>query len=268
MKFYVKSVMFIFYVSAHLSVNAFWSELIDTCKAKINNTSDVIVHKEFKNAKQLELHNINGSIVINSWKQDSIAIEIITTCSSNAYKEIKIDTELIDKTVKIHTIFTDEKIKGSVIFNILVPTLTDLAIFTKQGDLIIKDVRGNQDLVTLNGNITLINPHATIHAKTHDGNITVRTNSIEPNQEFFLESGKGDIVMHTTTALQAYVNAKALQGKVICQIPIALDSKTTCLNADAWKNFRQQAQGTIGQPLSKLTCIAHDGSIEIAPYLS
>ena len=73
--------------------------------------------------------------------------------------------------------------------------------------------------------------------------------------------------MHTTSALQTYIHACALQGKVISQIPITLDSKTTLLNADAWKSFRQQAQGTIGQPLSKLTCIAHHGSIEILPYM-
>jgi hypothetical protein len=267
MRFYQFFFVVIFFVSSSLSIDAFWSKWADAITAKISNSTDVIVHKEFKKAKQLELHNTTGTIVINSWKQDSIAIEIITSCPQTSHKAIKIDTQQLEETVIVHTIFTDEKIKGSVVFNILLPAHTDLAIFTKQGDIIIKDVHGCMNLETLHGTMTLINPHTTLDAKAHEGNIIIRTDSILADKEFNLESGKGDIEIYTTSALQTYLHASAPQGKVLSQIPITLESKTTQLNADAWKNFRQSAQGTIGQPLSKLNIMAHNGSISIMPYL-
>jgi hypothetical protein len=92
-----------------LQVNAFWSKWFDTIAAKINNITDVILHKEFHKAKKLELHNETGSIVINSWKQDSIAIEVITSCPESTHRDIKIDMECLDEIIKIHTIFKDEK---------------------------------------------------------------------------------------------------------------------------------------------------------------
>ncbi len=266
MKFYQLCIAIIPCLYFNLQVDAFWPKWVDTITAKINNT-DIIVHKEFDNAKQLELHNINGTIVINSWKQNSIALEIITSCPQASQKDIKIDMQHIDEIVRIHTNFVDEKIKGTVIFNILLPKDVDLAIFTKQGDIIIKDVEGSMNLETFQGSIKLINPHANLEAKTHHGNITIRTNAIKLDHTFTLESGKGDIEMYTNPLLETYINASALQGKVISQIPITLESKTTLLNADAWKNFRQSVQGTIGKPLSKLYLIAHNGSISIMPYI-
>jgi hypothetical protein len=48
-----------------LQVDAFWPKWVDTLAAKINNTTDVIVQKEFHKVKRLELSNENGTIVIN-----------------------------------------------------------------------------------------------------------------------------------------------------------------------------------------------------------
>ena len=266
MKFYQLFFIIITGVSSSLHIDAFWSKWVDTITAKFNYTTDVIVHKEFKKAKQLELYNTIGTIVINSWKQDFIAIEMIESCPQTFHKDIKIDAQQVEDVVTIHTIFIDEKIKGTVIFNILLPKNIDLTIFTKQGDIIIKDVNGSMNLETLVGNIKIVNPHRDVDVKAHDGNIILHTDSIAADQTFTLESGKGTIEIYTTPALQTYIHASALQGKVISQIPITLESTTTQLNAQAWKNFRQYVQGTIGQPISKLNLIAHNGSISIMSY--
>lgn len=266
MKFYQLSMMITFLLYS-LQIDAFWSQWFNTITAKINNTTDVIVHKEFHNAKRLELNNETGTIVINSWKQDSIAIEVITSCPETSHKNIKIDMECIHDVIKIHTIFIDENIKASVIFNILLPKNTDVIINTKQGDIVIKDVNCKLDLTTLDGHIKLINPHDSLQAKTENGNILIRTDSIENSKTFNLTAEKGNVEIYTTQAINTYVQASALQDKILSDIPITLDSYTTILNADAWKHFRQSVHGSIGDPLSKLNITAHDGSISIMPYM-
>src|SRR3989339_175898 len=183
MKFY-RLLSIIACLLCSLQVDAFWPAWVENLASKISNTSDVIIHKEFKHAQRLELSNENGPVVINSWKQNSIAIEIITSCAQASHKDIKIDMVCIDDVIKIHTIFKDEKLKGTVVFNILLPKNIDIVISSKQGDIIIKDIIGDLNLETCNGTIKLINPHDTLRAKTGHGDILIRTDSIEHGKQF------------------------------------------------------------------------------------
>lgn len=266
MKFYCLLSIMIASLPLPLQAQGFIPKWIDTLTSKFNNTTDVITHKEFKHAQQLQLHNMIGSIVINSWKQDSIAIEIIESGSHQFHKNIKIDMEQIEDLIKIHTIFLDEALKGSVIFNILLPDYVDLAIFTQQGEITIKDIHGSIDIQTLQGSITLHNTDGNVDAQTRDGNIVMRTQTIQPDKKCTLASGKGNVELSTTTMLQTSINAQALAGKVQSQIPVTLASQTTELNPAAWKKFQQSVQGTIGNPQAELNIVAYQGSITITNH--
>jgi len=266
MKFYQLS-MIITFLCYGLQVDAFWSKLVNNISTRINNTTDTIQHKEFSQAKHLELNNHNGTIIINSWKQNSIAVEVVTSCSESLHKDIKVTMEQIKDVVKVHTVFTDDTTKGSVVFNILLPKNTNLTITTKQGDIIIKDVNSEMNLETLEGNIKLVNPHDSLQARTENGNILIRTDSIESSKEFNVTSDKGNVEIYTTQAINTSLHASALQGKIISDLPITLDSKTTVLNAEAWKKFRQAVHGIIGEPESILNITTHNGSITIMPYM-
>jgi len=265
-KFYQSCIIVTFLLNS-FQVDAFWSKFVNNLTTKINGVTDVILHKEFTQAQELEIHNQTGTIVINSWKQNSIAIEVIISCPESSHKDIKIDMECIDEVIKIHTNFIDEKLKASIVFNILLPSNIDIMITTKQGDIIIKDVNSYLDLKTLQGDIKLVNPHNDVIATTVCGNILIRTDSIDASKLFSLISNKGDIEIYTTPIINSHVSATALQGKIISDLPITLDSQTTLLNAEAWKNFRQIVHGSIGNPTSQLTMIADNGSISIMPYI-
>ena len=266
MKFYNFSLT-IMLLSSTVSINSFWNKWVDTLSAKINNSTELIMHKEFPKAQRIEINNEQGSIVINSWKQDIIAIEVITTSSESCLKDIKVDMELIDNSVKIHTIFIDPKIKGSVVFNILVPHNIDITLTTKQGDIVVKDINGKLNLETTCGDIKLLNPAQNVQAKSTHGSIIIRTDKIEPKKEFNLETDKGNIEFYATATINTNIQASALNGKVTSELPITLVSKTTKLDAAAWKEFRQCVQGTLGtNPTATLNMIAHNGSISILPY--
>lgn len=267
MKFYSIHRIILPCLLASFQVDAVWPKWIDTIASKMSNTTDVIVHKEFTKVHRLELNNECGTIVINSWKQDSVAIEAIISCPQPAHKDIKVDMECIDHILQIHTIFTDEKIKGNVVFNILLPKHIDVIIGTKQGDIIIKDMHSDLNLETCSGTIKLINPHDTLKAKTGDGNILIRTDCIEKSKQFNIIADKGDIELYTTPAINTYLHATALQGKVTSELSITLDSTTTTLDAQAWKNFKQNVHGILGEPLSQLNITAHNGSVAIMPYM-
>jgi hypothetical protein len=247
--------------------HAFWSNIANSLYTKINNITDVIIHKEFDQAKRLELSNENGTIIVNSWQQNTIAIEVIISSTENFHKEIKVDMESLHGVIKVHTIFSEPKIKGSVDFNILLPKNVDLHILTKQGDIIVKDVDSTLKLETLDGDIKVTNPHNSMKARTEYGNIFVRTDAISKNHEFHLTSDKGNIEMYIMETLNTTLQAQAPQGKITSDIFITLDSQTTLLNQEAWKMFKQSVQGTIGESESKLHITAYNGSIAFLPYM-
>lgn len=247
-------------------MHSFWNKWVDTVVTKINNTTELIMHKEFPKAQLISINNEQGAVIINSWKQKTIALEIITTAPQATIKDIKIDIEYIDNSIKIHTTFLDPKIKGSVLFNILVPHDTNVTVHTKQGDIVVKDVYGTLELATDTGNIKLLNPRHNLQAQTGNGSISIRTDSIEADKVCNLETDKGNIEFYTTTTINTHVHACAAQGKITSDIPITLTSKTTKLDAAAWKEFRQTINGSIGTPTSILHMTAHNGCIAILPY--
>ncbi len=248
-------------------IHPFWSNIANSLYTKINNITDVIIHKEFDQAKRLELYNENGTIIINSWQQNTIAIEVIISSTETYHKEIKVDIESLHEVIKIHTIFTEPKVKGSIDFNILLPKNVDLHVLTKQGDIIIKDLDSILKLETLHGDIKITNPHKSIKARSECGNIFIRTDAILHDHEFHLTCDKGNIELYTMETLNTIVQAQAPQGKIISDVFITLDSQTTLLNQDVWKRFKQYVQGVIGEAESKLHITAYNGSIAFLPYM-
>lgn len=265
MKFYQLS-MIIACLSCNFQADASWTKFVDAVNSKFSSITDEIVHKEFTSAKRLEISNETGSILINSWKQNFIAIEAIVSCSSNMHKQIKVAMESANDTVFIKTLFADDKTKGTIIFNILLPEHIDLALTTKQGDIVIKDVFGALDVKTLQGNVTITNPCTNLKAHTEQGSITIHTHLIQPNHQFEISSTKGDINIYSTPTINVDLQAHAPQGKVTSQIPVSLHSTTTLLNHQAWKHFKQYVHGAIAEPLSRLYIRANQGSIAIMQY--
>jgi len=254
-------------LSFSLQIHCFWNKVVDTISSKINSNTEIVIHKEFACADKIELCNEQGTIIVNSWKQKSIAVEVIICTTEMYQKNIKIDMELIDGIVKIHTIFIDPKIKGSVTFNILLPSTIPVDMITRQGDIIIKDIDAQIHAVTLSGDIKLVNPHYDIVAKSSMGNIFIRTDHIEPAKNIELTCDKGNIEIYTTENMNCGITLSALHGKVISELPIKLDSITTTLNQVAWNRFKQCVHGAIGLPQSQVQCTTHNGLITILPYM-
>jgi len=266
MKFYTLPIIVTLLFST-MQADVFWSKLSDTISSKIKNSRELVIHKEFSTAQRLEINNEHGNIIINSWKQKTIAIEAIINRNETAAKNVTVDIESIDEVIKILTKFSDPKLKATVNFNILLPTDIAIKIITKSGDIVIKDVNNSLDIQTSSGDIKLANLHNNITAITKSGNIFFRTLEIENGKEVELITNKGNIEFCTIPNINCNLNASALQGKVISDIPITLDSKTTLLNQESWNKHKQVVDGRIGQSDSQVTIIADHGTISIMSYI-
>lgn len=260
------SISLFFLLSHHISYGL-WPDWLDTIVSKLYNTTDLIVHKEFYDIDNFYLDNHHGPIVIHSWKQNYIALEIISTCADQAHKYNKISYAVDNKNLIIQTTLADEKIKCSVTFNILAPENMHMFIKTGQSDISINDVSGSINAMTKYGNIKLINPYQPNEITTNHGSITIRTEKISPTAVPHIVCDKGSIFLYTTPSIRVKIQAQALQGTVTSQIPITITPITTQLNQQAWKRFRQEVTGFICEPLAHLTMTARQGSIFIAPYL-
>ena len=265
-KIYSLSLLILFtFATTHTKPS--WPKWLDGISEIFTHNTDNIIHKEFSKASRMELFNENGAIIINSWQQNSIAVEIIVKATESCQKSITIDTKEEDGIVKLQTMFADDKTKGTVTYNILVPKDTDIKLLTKQGNIVVKNIAGNIDAETENGKIKVINAHNNVTLKALYGDISMRTNKILAGKEVYVTTEKGTIKMCLTESVNSTISATAPSGKVTSEVPITLDKKKTTLNPKAWKAFKQEASGSLGKPESSIIATNHCGSIIIMPYI-
>lgn len=241
-------------------------KFFDKVISKFSKTVEESSQEEFLKIKKIELLNQNGSIIITSWEQKTVALEVIKKGSEENLKDIKIDKQIIDDILQINNI-TDPSIKHDVCFNILVPTNISLKLATQSGIILISQVEGPIEAENDNGHIKIKNCNNNIKAETAQGNISLKTTSIKKKKEISLHTKKGSIKVYLHQDIDVEIDAKAPHGKVSSELEISLYPFTTKLNPKAWSDFKKQAHGVIGTNKDSTVYATTDhGSITIMPY--
>lgn len=244
-----------------------FNKFFDTVVSKFKRSKEDIIQKNFTDIQRIELLNTSGDIIITSWKQKTVAIEIIKKVYDETTEKVQVQCHPVEGILQIKTILTDPKIQGEVTYNILTPQNTELKIATKDGNIIIKDIQETIDAYTKYGFIKVRNSQKTTKLISEHGNISFKSNHIKKSSDINISTEKGNITLYLAQDIHLLIDAFAPHGKVTSEVPILLNKKLTTLNPQAWKLFKQEAKGTIGQPDATLSATTHNGSITILPYV-
>lgn len=241
-------------------------KFFDKVLSKFSRTVEESSQEEFVNIKKIELLNQEGDIIITSWEQKSVALEIIKESSEDDLSKIKIEKKVVDKILQIENV-TSEDIKHKVCFNLLVPVNTNLKLSTQAGIILISNVKGKIEAINQTGNIKIKNCNNTVKGETQQGNISVKSSKMQEDTSISLYTKKGSIKIYLNQNINAEIDAHAPHGKVSSALDIQLHSFKTQLHPKAWSDFKKQAHGIIG---TKDTCsigaTTDHGSINIIPY--
>jgi DUF4097 and DUF4098 domain-containing protein YvlB len=200
---------------------------------------------------RIELRNISGTIVVESWNKDEIRLS--ATCES---KHALVLPRQIDQNLVIN-VMSDNRGKGDVgdiNFKLQVPVNSSVDLETKRGNITVSNIRSDlvRAHVSLEGDIELTNIHASnVVAQNVTGNIFFEGEfSLGGNYEF--KSSKGDITIR-------------IPGNSNFRLVAASSSRKIALN-DFWNNkFKSQdgrrVVGDVGDGRSSVSVTNFSGQI-------
>jgi len=184
----------------------------------------------------------DGDVEVATGSSQEVAVRVI----SHGWKindELKINGTQSGNRVEIKLHRNNKVCFGfcfqSIRVEIRVPRESDLDLHSGDGNLNVKEVRGNLQLETNDGDIRVNDVEGLLHANTHDGNVDVegrfamlnvrtgdgnidaRVNASEsPQPGWTLRSGDGNIRLELPGDFAADLDAHSGDGSVRVDIPI------------------------------------------------
>lgn len=263
-------------------------------------------HKEFPadSIKTVTIENIDGPITIKTgWKKNSLFLKATKRSKKQEHiSGIKVAVNRTKKNNKllIKSNYSNKKIRGSVEYELIVPSKISVQLKTINGDIFVNDSDGPIHALAKNGNITIMNAKNTVHAKTtkkgniiientcapiqataHYGNITidkacssiianttkgkvhVDCKNVPSTSIVKLESKSGSIVLALPTQVNASIKGQTNHGTLFSDHYITLKPYATKLNSSAWNRFKKEVNGTLGSGEATILLRSNYGNVKI-----
>jgi DUF4097 and DUF4098 domain-containing protein YvlB len=228
--------------------------------------SQKIIHKEYKEVETINITHTSGDIIIQTWKQKSVALEIVHEGSEEFIEKSHVSVQQFDQALNITN---DLKSKSSnyTDLHIIIPETTAVTINLENGDINISQSNGNLDLYTEQGDIQINQGENSLAAKTSKGNITLYREKNNHGAKIALTAEKGNLFLYTTETSNLDISAQTLKGKVTSTIPLTLHPITIELNSKNISELERNVSGFIGKALFKTELFCYTGNIQIEPYI-
>lgn len=212
------------------------------------------------------IENIQGPILVKTWNSDKVAITAIIEAKEEDLPLINIDTSIKSDQALIKTKYsTESKLKATIRYTVMIPETCKLKITTQQGDIKIKQVKGSISAETP-GLIEIQEAENSVDAQTTYGQIHVHYKRLPLNSMVSLSSVNGSINLSLPSTTQAYLQADTEHGTITTEQEITLKPRIVRLDNQAWKLFKREVRGTIGNGGSKIKIISKSGNIKLLEY--
>lgn len=197
---------------------------------KENFEEKIIKKFPFNKGNHIKITNINGNIKVKGTDSMFVKMEIIKSVKAKnlseakkVFKNISIEFKKTTKGMVVKTKLP-KKEKTKVNYNLTVPDFTDIVLKTVNGEIRVKNIKGNIDIKTTNGKIKLekIVPYK-IALNTVNGDIKVKIDEIRENYYINISTVNGDIVLYLPSKKEISIYAKTINGRIKSKIPVILN---------------------------------------------
>lgn len=230
-------------------------------------------------------HELPGSINLQGWRQNHIAV----TIHKHAYSKDDAERIQVTLTQTEHGVITlkiaergELRKHARVDITVHIPqqigtTITaknavfiaeahgTMRIKTEQGNITTENTRGNLHLETEKGDITIADTRGAVHAHTKYGSITIT----ESYNSITAETARGSLDVYATRvpstaridlrtqkrgaitlalpeSAQAHIIADTTRGVITSDLLVTVESYTTVLNSGVYQDLQRHTRGTIG----------------------
>ncbi len=229
---------------------------------------------------ELEANTVNGGITVKGKDIEQCDITATLETRGDTVEEarelsgkIELKLEKSDKGL-VFRIEKPKNVKHNRVYvklDVTTPRETDLVLGSVNGNIVIKNIKGDLTTKTVNGNLTTHGQFGKVRASTVNG--TIKCDTISSDADVSTVNGSvkarldesnnvcnikistvnGGIDLDVSDGLSAKVDASVLNGSVHCDVPITVQGKIS----------RKKLKGTIGDGKGRLKLSTLNGSINI-----
>lgn len=173
-----------------------------------------------------------------------------------------------DKTVTLETIEKDADTSIQLDYIISVPqSLKKIIVQGRSCDVHASGLDADYEVANDNGKITLQQARKKVKAVVgQSGTIEIEHESLPETESIFVQNMNGDVIISLPKNVNATLKATTLKGEVASNIPVTLESRTTVLSKESWKNMQREATGMLGSGGAPITIDVTKGNITINGY--
>lgn len=244
-------------------------------------------------------NNIGNICIKTEWNQNKVFVTATKKASS---KELLQNIEISERTTP-HVIVLEtqhkDAAKGRIDYTLIVPHKTTLNLATNQGNITVQEANGRLTATSEKGNIEINNSSEiviattstgsiaincaqgkvqasaqkgdititdavnSVFAKTEHGRINMKSKQVPSLSKIKLATSSGPIEIQLPAQVNANLKANTQRGTIVSQLPITLKPYTTTLDAHAWRQFKEQVNGTFGTGNAQIILHTKRGHIKI-----
>lgn len=220
---------------------------------------------------KIEVHNMNGAIIIAKWEGDSVKVHALkkTRRGKRELEKVRIDVRT-DGALVIETVYVEGDANVSVDYEVRVPgdvvvghitnsngrievegAKGDATATTSNGRVEIKNVDGYVSAMTSNGRINILGTTGVLKAETSNGSIRVEISDVKG--DCTVATSNGSIELYVSSNLNADLEMRTTNGEVsIHDVEIAASESSS-----------ERMRGRIGSGGNRMIVTTSNGDVDL-----
>jgi hypothetical protein len=179
-----------------------------------------------------ELENVNGSITLRSWTQDSVRVEAQRAAvNEEMLEDIEIVIEGEGSAVRVRTRYPRRKSwfmagnRGKVDYEVTVPRGSEVRLKTVNGHVDVEGLEGDLRAESVNGGLDLAELGGEVRAETVNGAIHAGFSRVPADAHYRFNTVNGGIDVSLPEGTGGRLKAATVNGGIGCELPLDVTTK-------------------------------------------
>jgi DUF4097 and DUF4098 domain-containing protein YvlB len=214
--------------------------------------------RAFKPGGTFRLENVNGTVTIETWDQESVLIEADKAANSEkALDAIEIEIDGENDWVEVKTRHPRSRSffgsGGKVDYHIKLPVLASVQVETVNGRLDVDGIQGQVRASTVNGSVAISDVSGEMEGSTVNGSIEAHYSVVDPDGRLRFSTTNGSVTLYLPSDASGEFEASTVNGRIKTDFPFDVTGKIG----------RRRLQGRLGDGKGTFDISTVNGSVSI-----
>ena len=186
--------------------------------------------RPFEAGGTFRLENVNGTVTIESWDQDSVYIEAEKAANSeDALESIEVEIDGEGDWVEVKTRLPRSRSffgsGGKVDYFVKIPTRAKIQVETVNGKLQVDGIEGQVRASTVNGSVHIFDVSGEVESSTVNGSIEATYLDVDTDGRHRFSTTNGSVTLRLPTDASGEFEARTVNGSIQTDFPLEISGK-------------------------------------------